>query len=510
LNTYPEYRAWVSHETAENASELLELAVFLGFESDVQDVALWVLRRKDDIEPQAVRLARFAIGQIKPFGEEAEQNLNSALNHGVRSRILRKLKKRTYDNPLDSITFAEMSRLYFLSGQREKSKECIERAIKISPNNRFVLRNAAQLFQGLAEADRALYHIWRSDAVRADPWVQAAEVALADRCERSPKFGTYRIGELLEAQGQKQTSELAAGLASLELKNGSKLRRIRKLMRNSLDRVTENALAQILWVEDETGVSVNAEGQAAGLLAAHEAQSRVLYDVKDYRGAQSAAEKWLQDQPFSVDAARDYMFISGVHLENYELAAKVGKEALKIHPNDHTLVNAQFHALAMTSDLDGAKELLSKLETFRANNDAVPFIHAGRGLLAFRLGHIFEGREHYLKAVDSARDLKRNNLATNALIYWLEQEVLSGEVSNAEAVQIAQKIETTIKKSKKSFQKDIMPTWDSKKRQIFKIEQKDDLVVMGEVRSPGGIRVEYGVRRSNLSKVLDKTVVTVD
>ncbi|MCW2366575.1 tetratricopeptide (TPR) repeat protein [Sphingobium sp. B7D2B] len=505
-----ESRRWSGAKTVETACEMMELSILLGNEATGEEAAIWILRNKERVQPDAVRLARCITGEVKPH-EATNYSGSWISNHAGRSRLIGSLKKLLLEHPRDAISYTELSRLYFLSGQHRQAQAALEMALRLAPDNRFVLRSAAQLFESLRDPERALAYIWRSDAVKGDPWVQAAEIALADRCDKSPRHGTKRLNELLTVEeGQLWTSELAAGLASLEFKNASKLRRVRRLLQNSANRPTENSLAQILWLEEHSGVSVHAQSLATQITAAHEAQARVYYDERNYVGARKESMAWLNDQPFSIDAAREVMFTSGIHLGDYSTAASVGIDALKIHPRDPSLINAQFHALAMAGDIDGATQMFAKLEEFRSNRDIVPYIHAGRGLLAFLTKDPIHGRLHYEKAVEAARDYKKPTLATNALIFWLEQEVICGSITPEDATFAVSKIDEALMKGKKAERRELAPTWETKRSAILGIPKEPTFITLGDAQTKDGKRVRFGLNRDVLPDHLARNLVTFD
>ncbi len=66
----------------------------------------------------------------------------------------------------------------------------------LAPNYRYVLRSTARFWAHRSALDkeyatRALDAIWASDVVRVDPWVQAAEVAVAKYLwPWTPRWGT--------------------------------------------------------------------------------------------------------------------------------------------------------------------------------------------------------------------------------------------------------------------------------------------------------------------------------
>lgn len=496
--TYPEYSvqnseelaAWRTNPGVVSAAELLELAALAGNIDGAEGAAYWVMRNKDVCRPPLIRLAKFFLGIQAPIDDAVPSDYLS--NPSALQRRIRQIKERLTDHPRDAISRTDLARLYLLLGQKEKAADSIDIAARIAPDNRFVLRSAAQLFATVAQAERGLHLLWRSDAVRADPWVQAAEVALADAVNKSPRYGSKQISALLNSNAVGvRYSELAAGLASLEWKAGVKRSKVKKLISRSLGRPTENALAQAVWLEGEIDTTLTTEQLIAKNTSAHEARSRAAYEVGNYELCSSAARKWFDDQPFSREAARDFVFVTGVHLNDYEKSLEVGHAALRLHPDDFTLLNGNLYASVMSGKLDDAKSAYDKMRSLKVEKDQVPFIQAGAGLLLFSDGDIDQGRNKYLEAMNTARSLKKPTLVLNAYIYWLEQEALCGGQTKEEVFESMREVEKAIESLPKHLAADALPTWNSKKKAITRVVDKKEDKVSRTIRLADGKSISF-------------------
>lgn len=197
---------------------------------------------------QAVPLAKEAAAQVLEHEQPRRPEAFSDTWSDTHKRI-RQLRQRLILNPRDAISSIEIARLQATIGQARRAGGYVERALKAAPNSRFVLRSAARYFLHIGEEDKALRTIQTSDAVRSDLWIQAAEVAISDLMEKSPRWGARQIRSISSAKSLKiQYSELAAGLAMLEAREGAR-RRARKLIERSLDAPTDNSLAQAIWFQ---------------------------------------------------------------------------------------------------------------------------------------------------------------------------------------------------------------------------------------------------------------------
>ncbi|MCC2978890.1 hypothetical protein [Sphingomonas sp. IC4-52] len=416
---------------------------------------------------------------------------------------VRRLKQRLVEHPRDAIAGAELARFYLLLGQPTSALAAMERAVSNAPDNRFVLRSAAQLFATTSEPQRGLDLLWRSDAVRSDPWVQAAEVALADLVGRGPRYGSKKLASLLatDAIGISY-SELSAGLASLEWKSGVKRSKVKKLLQKSIRSPTENALAQAVWLENESDISVSTDNLIANNGSAYEARSRANYEAGNYAGSSEAALHWLNDQPFSLDAARDYVFVTSVHLSQFSKSIEVAEAAARLHPRDFNLINGLLYSLVMDGRHQRAREARVKLRQIRSSGDQLPFLHAADGLLAFSDGNIEEGRQCYLRAMTSAREVKRPNLVINAGIYWLEQETLSGSMGKADILENIGDLDKAIAESAKNVSVDASPTWKSKRQHILDLLYKRESKVTRQIEIGDGKKVSYTISAKHLTAAM--------
>ena len=141
-------------------------------------------------------------------------------------------------------------------GQNDKARMAMLVALSLSNGNRFILRAASRCFMHINEPDIALDILNRSGLCDFDPWITSAEIAISDgfglksRCLGKSK---HIISDNTITQFSR--SELAAGLATIELKAGA-LKKAKKLMRQAIIAPTENALAQVEWLSRQIKQSI--------------------------------------------------------------------------------------------------------------------------------------------------------------------------------------------------------------------------------------------------------------
>jgi tetratricopeptide (TPR) repeat protein len=125
-------------------------------------------------------------------------------------------------------------------------------------------------------------------------------------------------------------------------------------------------------------------------------------------------------------------------LGRYDEALRFTDRGLRANPTNRFLINNRLVALALGGQVDLAARYLPQLEAFEGDRQFLPFVHAGRGLVAFRLGDISRGRHFYELAI---RESPISSLAANATIYWLEQELFAGTTSVEGAEKVLKKLD---------------------------------------------------------------------
>lgn len=414
---------WESTPNTISALEVLDMVSLLGPDPRAENALQHLERNIGELRPQMVARIRKRVLQPSFIQEQPE----------IRSEI-RRLKSQLRDQPLNSLGRVEISRLYAMAGQVQAASKHMEIALKISPNDRYILRSACRLFVHNDEPSKGMYFIQKSDAVKVDPWIMAAEVACADIVGRAPKWG---IRELKAIAGTNRLSihfsELASALGAMEEENGSH-KVARKLIKRSLDQPTENALAQAAWMSTKAKreyVSLsdpyNEKAYEAGLIQA--------VHVKDYERADRFAWAWLNDEPFSSSPAVNGSYIASVFTRSYSRALAFAERGLLSNPDDHTLKNNQVYALIMLGRIEEAEKLLPSPGNKPDENRDVLYNIALHGLFHFKMGHISKGRQYYSKAADIASK-RHPTLYASVISHWLENEVVARQVSSEEFEQI--------------------------------------------------------------------------
>jgi tetratricopeptide (TPR) repeat protein len=216
-------------------------------------------------------------------------------------------------------------------------------------------------------------------------------------------------------------AELAAALGTLEVSSGAD-RRGRQLLRRSLADPTENAWAQAEWFSDRVGPL--AHNVPDSVQRPFEALARRFAHDAKWRDATLYARCWLQDQPFSLEAA-GFASTCACEAEDWEAVSSIIDAGLKAHPNSAGLLNNLAYSRIESADLEAAAELLLRARQVPAPDETRAVLIATEGLLLYRAGKPDVGRARYRLALEAFSRLKlEENQARAALMLAREELIL--------------------------------------------------------------------------------------
>jgi Flp pilus assembly protein TadD len=82
----------------------------------------------------------------------------------------------------------DMSRAYTTLGQPQHAETAISRALLLAPNSRLIIRAACRRLVHADRSEDAHRLLLRHPRTRQDPWLIAAEIALAQILEETPRL----------------------------------------------------------------------------------------------------------------------------------------------------------------------------------------------------------------------------------------------------------------------------------------------------------------------------------
>ena len=328
-------------------------------------------------------------------------------------------------------------------GQGEKAREAVRVALALAPENRFVLRSAARFFVHIGDVEQGLQVLRRSQLVRSDPWVMAAELSLSGVARRDPQ--SFRRARALVDRDDFvpwHTSELHGSLGTLEIESGGG-GRARKLFNKSLREPTENAVAQAQWaaIEHRAVEVPNELPSEARLFEAIALKARVDRHWVDLL---RACREWSAMEPTSSRPLILGSFVAEVALSNGDLAAEFTERLLVTSPSDTTAINNHAVALAYQGDVIGARKVLDRINRRSLTGVFLAVNHATEGLIAYRAGRRDDGMKLYLDAAAEAERLKETEIQALVLWHLLREEAKYDGRELSELVDILWKNSSTL------------------------------------------------------------------
>lgn len=380
---------WRQNHSVPFAADLAGVALTLGVPERAHDAAEFLLNEGvANTNPALATLANAVLGRLPPISilpTRTKEELSKAV-HETRTRLR--------SEPRNGLLWVDLARHYTVLGQPASAATAMHRGLAIFPESRFVIRSAARFHIHTGDLDYASELLRRNPRTPHDPWLLAAEVAVASILGRSPKhIKQARSFVANEGLARRHITELAAALGTLDLGSG-KRRDVRKLLRLSLEDPTDNALAQVRWIAN---VIPHLSIDPSLLSAPRTFEARALehFSRQEWTATMNAAVEWFNDEPFSSRPARMATFVGAVLLEDYDASARLAHDALRASPKEQALRNNLVFALASAGRLEEAIEEAGLADESKMEAPLPWVWQATRGLLAFRAGYPDVGRSLY-------------------------------------------------------------------------------------------------------------------
>ena len=411
---------WKERPGVITAGELVGAALVIGREEQALDAARLLLSPGSSATRSLRRLAELTTQKVidtKVVGQ-------SALDYDC---LKRQWRRRARMHPENAMAWVELSLLDVILGREKTAQRSMSVALQLAPNNRHVLRSAARLFLHFGDPVRAYEVISKSEAVRSDPWLIAAELAIAELAKRKPKY--YSRGRDIVGSGAtepRQLTELAGAIGTLELIGGQR-KKARQYFRKSVVSPTGNALAQAEWASPSFGSNLVEQSYFKRATEIEEARVLQLLNTEEYSHVPDACDKWSSTEPYAI---RPYEISSSVSamLEDFDLTLKTAQRGLRIHPKAGRLLNNCAFSLASLGRLREADSFLLRIGS--GDGQDWPISEANRGLVAMRRGQHDLGVALYRSAIDNFGRIGRGSSADIASIY-LAREAARSRIPDA-------------------------------------------------------------------------------
>ena len=322
---------WHAERTGIHASDLVGSAIVLGRGAEVGEAAEYLQRRESDGSRWAKELAGIALGSRQL--ERTELAIPPRTRASELKKEVKKLRHLLRSEARDAFLWVDLARVYAALGLSSKAERCMEVALGLAPDNRFVLRCASRFWIHRDNPEKGHDIITRSNRTRFDPWLLAAEIAAGDAAGRSSRFMRPARRLLVTRDiAPAHLSELASAVATVELGTGSN-KRGRKLLELSLEDPTENSIAQAEWISRRE-VSITLDSRLVQRPDVYEAAAWSCFKKGDWKAATEKCRLWHFDQPFSSRPGVLGSYIAAIALENYNLRGIISDSA---HTTRHRL-----------------------------------------------------------------------------------------------------------------------------------------------------------------------------
>lgn len=410
---------WERHKTLPFAADFLGAAFALGQELLAKETAEFVIACKQPVSKAVHKLAMRVLS--KEAGTEEPISIPASSDATLARGRIQGLRRSLNRNPRNPLALMDLAREYVSLGQPWAALRPVRAALALAPAHRFILRSAARFFLHNKDHEQAHDILRRAQSTRTDPWLVAAEIAVAGAANRHPSF--VKTGrQLLESKNFSafNISELASALGTLELEAG-KVRLTKQLFRKALENPTENTMAQAAWISRKIG-NWGFRPEVATPPRSYEACAWTSIMHQDWEYSLEAAELWLHDEPFSK---RPTIFGSWAALTmapDFVKAERIALHGLERHKDDFLLINNLTVALAYQGRHAEAVSYFKRIPPEEAEGPYKATYYATAGLLQFRLGASEEGRTLYRKAISEAKVKNHPQSAVWALLHLAKEE----------------------------------------------------------------------------------------
>jgi Flp pilus assembly protein TadD len=418
LNRVEDYDQW---HGMHHAADLIGTAAVLGLGSHarVQEAAKRVLSSES---PSARALAKRILSGSQPH--DAEDLALAPASREALQPWLVKQKLIVRAQPRNVLAWADLALAHTNLGQSNAAEHAIRVALAQAKGNRFILRAAARFYIHRDDFERAHSVLTvDTDRLRSDPWLLAAEIAIADSSAQPQRHAAFARHLLDSGFAPHDLSELASALATIDLKHG-KVKQARKLLSKALVDPTDNSLAQAEWSVPR-GLDL-VEEEKFDTPFSYEAKARHHFRNEEFAEALKYSELWLADQPFALDSAAFTSFVAATFVDDQKSAIRACEIGLVTNRHSALLLNNLAFSLAVSGQLDKAREVIRRPMVDVSQRDNA-IVTATRGLIEFRSGDPSSGRELYRQAARALVKEKEDVAATSAALFWLYEELWAGQ-----------------------------------------------------------------------------------
>lgn len=435
------YERWQETPSIDNALELLDCSSFISDKNLFYGPAAQVIKSSE-----VTKTSKFVAHQVvRPDSNLLTPTYDFSSIENI-YRAIGANRQRLHTETRNSLLHSEQARLYAVIDEVDAAEHSFNMALAISPNNRHILRSFSRFMVHVRCPELALQRLRRSDAIKNDPWLQAAEIAISEHHGVGSQVARVATKNLDALRVRPEhTSELATALATLERSVGNQKKFIKKRLKQSLLQPSDNALAQATWLEGQEPEYFDEE--LSNLLLPMVQNSKEARTYTSLRGrkweeaVQSYAD-WQREESFSSHIAIEGSFYAVAFAKNYKTAVSICKSGLIANNTSHVLLNNLCYAQRRIGCIEDAVKTMKKLKSVHTPWKDSLFYLATDGMLYFALGDNDAGRRRYKEALQIA-DVKQEPILRQRIkMHWLNEEAMSGTVTEAKSKHLIAQLES--------------------------------------------------------------------
>lgn len=418
------------------AAEVISAALLTRNREVAADAAEFVLSRGDEA-PKTLRLmASGLVTGEQPFRPHLE-------NDRVKVAQTRQLLRLYPNNP---VLWSDLARHHAVHGDRGRAKRCMQVALSLAPDHRWMLRTAARFMVHHGDPIAAQQLLIRHPKTRSDPWLLAAELACAQVAGRAPKYWR-QAKDVVRASSlpPRHLSEIATAVAMMELESGAR-KQARRLVHKGLVDPTENTLAQVFWATENRHLNdgFGLDSLVRKLDDAYEADYRLSITDGDIDGALKSARVWHDDEPFAARPCVEIAYVATL-LDDYQTTLDMEERVRTIDGQapvtlELNAVYAELSSggLSWEKDATRLERVRTRLLSLMEQEGSDPYhAIADWGLWNYRYGDQRVGYEAYQSAISTALRLRQNEAAAAAAIFAAREAILAGDPAAPNVLQKA-------------------------------------------------------------------------
>lgn len=358
-----------------------------------EDVGSFIEKRLSFLNQSQLELYKLHIKKALDLDLSCDEPLDVA-------KEIQKIRASTKVNNRNPILWCDLGYYYTTLGLTKQATKCYLIALGLNNHNRHVLRSVSRFFLHIDDPGRALNILRESPNIKNDVGLLSAEIAISELVGKKSRFLDYGKMKLDDEDiSIFEKNELLAQVASLEFSYG-KNRLGKEYVEKCLVMPNENSLAQFEFLSKRIHIDGNFSSHNYDVLCKHEALARAYYIRNKYEEAITEVSLWMDFQPFSSLPACYGSYISSTLLEDHEKSIQILKKAIKVSPEDFTLLNNYAFALASLNRENEAYEKLNLIDTRQLEPSELAVFNATMGLIKIKEGNVSEGKALYEKAIN--------------------------------------------------------------------------------------------------------------